>query len=71
MFEREIHKIDVINAINNGKILEEYPNDYLYPSCLILGENMHIVCGIGKEYLYIITVYYPDEGKFEDKVRRK
>ena len=37
MFERNISKIDVINTILNGKIIEYYENDYPFPSCLILG----------------------------------
>ena len=28
---------DVMNAINNGEIIEQYPDDYPFPSCLILG----------------------------------
>lgn len=37
MFQRNITADEVIEAVYNGKIIEEYPDDYPYPSCLILG----------------------------------
>lgn len=70
-FLNRIHKrnilIDDINhAIKNGKIIEYYYDDFPYPSCLILGYtykniSIHIVCGIEKNALYMITAYYPTE----------
>ena len=62
MFERMIKREDVIYALSNGKIIEYYPEDYPYPSCLLLGHtannlSLHVVCGIGLQNLYIITVY--------------
>ena len=69
---------DVISCIMTGEIIEEYPNDYPYPSCLIFGYNvngriLHIVAGCDNINIYIITAYYPDTKKFEDdlKTRRK
>ena len=38
---------DVISCIMTGEIIEEYPNDYPYPSCLTLGNlntKMSITC---------------------------
>jgi len=32
--ERKIKIQDIINAINQGEIIEEYPEDYPFPSCL-------------------------------------
>ena len=40
--ERGIKYSDVINCIIVGEIIEQYPNDYPTPSCLILGINMQI-----------------------------
>ncbi len=37
--ERGIKYSDVINCIIVGEIIEQYPNDYPTPSCLILGIN--------------------------------
>ena len=77
MFERGIHQEDVQMAILNGTIIEQYPEDYPYPSCLIIGYNLnneiiHVVCGIGNNNLYIITVYCPDIKKWiDDSIRRK
>ena len=34
---------DVISCIMTGEIIEEYPNDYPYPSCLTLG-NLNTKC---------------------------
>ena len=37
--ERGIKIVDVIEIINMGEIIEQYPEDYPFPSCLILGKN--------------------------------
>ena len=69
--ERKISFDDVISGINTGKIIEQYPNDYPHPSCLILGFDIsgnliHICVGTDDEYLFIITVYYPDEEQWNN-----
>ena len=76
--QRNIQISDVKTAINNGKIIEFYYNDYPYESCLILGYSVnkkiiHIVCGISEDILHIITAYYPNTNKWENdmKTRRK
>ena len=76
MFERMITRDDVIKALLTGNIIEYYPDDYPYPSCLVLGyteknTSLHVVCGIGKEYLYIITTYSPDETKWVNNSKRR
>ena len=38
--QRNIAIIDIKQAILNGKIIECYDNDYLYPSCLILCKDI-------------------------------
>lgn len=60
----------ILNAILNGEIIEQYLNDYPYPSCLTLGlavngRYIHIVCGVGMEKLWIVTAYYPNPEKWE------
>ena len=37
--QRNILLSDVKIAINNGKIIEYYYEDYPYPSCLIIGKD--------------------------------
>ena len=71
MNQRDILISDVKYAIRNGKIIEYYYEDYPYPSCLILGRKkdnkiIHIVCGISDKETIMITVYYPDEDKWEN-----
>lgn len=75
--QRGIRTSDIENAIKTGEIIEEYPNDYPYPSCLILGlsvknQLIHLVCGVGEDFLYIITTYFPDPNKWEEgfKIRK-
>jgi len=63
-------------AILNGEIIEEYPDDKPFPSCLIYGRSadgrpLHVVCAVAP-VSRIITVYFPDESKWVDyRVRRK
>lgn len=76
LFQRNIMQKDVLNAILNGEIIEEYKDDYPYPSCLVYGINLnnevlHIVCGANKEELWIITAYYPDNIKWEDDLKTR
>lgn len=78
LLERQIRYEDVIAAISGGEIIEQYPDDYPHPSCLILGfsvfgKYLHVVCGTDGEYLWIITAYYPSTDKWESdyKTRRK
>lgn len=65
LLQRNISQDDIIKAILNGQIIEEYENDYPYPSCLIFGTTLnkkvlHIVCGTNENEVWIITAYYPD-----------
>ena len=40
MQERDISRNDVKNGIATGEIIEEYPEDYPNPSCLIFGYSV-------------------------------
>lgn len=73
---RSIRYADVIAALTGGEIIEQYPEDYPYPSCLVLGaavngRYLHVVCGSDGEYLWIITAYYPSEDKWSDDFRTR
>ncbi len=65
MFDRELSKSDVIEAIRNGETLSDYPDDQPYPSKLLLGiikeKPIHIVVARNKiSYsCYVITAYSP------------
>ena len=70
ILQRGIKQVDIENAILTGKIIEHYPDDYPHPSCLILGlaldtKEMHVVCGIANDELYMITAYRPDSNKWD------
>ncbi len=76
-YERGITLDDIESAILNGKIIEEYPTDTPFPSCLILGKSvnkspLHVVVSTDEEILYIITAYYPNLQKwYEDFATRR
>ena len=69
--ERGIVRADVIECIENGEIIKQYPDDTPFPSCLILGhcsmnEPLHIVVGLNADTLCcIITTYRPDPEKWD------
>ncbi len=76
--ERGLSRKDVLDCIMSGEIIEDYPEDFPHPSCLILGytgasKAIHSVVGTDGEYLYIITAYIPNMDKFEKdlKTRKK
>lgn len=76
LFQRNISQEDIETALLNGEIIEEYENDYPYPSCLVYGINLkdkvlHIVCGLNEVELWIITAYYPDNIKWEDDLKTR
>ena len=69
--ERSIFLDDIENAILHGTIIEEYPNDSPFPSCLILGPDgeqhpLHIVASTNENTIYIITAYRPDPRKWNE-----
>ena len=70
MLERYISRDEVNEVILYGDIIEEYPNDYPLPSCLIFYNDikpLHVVLSYDEEIhvTYIITVYQPDLNHFE------
>lgn len=74
--ERGIKLSHVRNALLAGEIIEQYPNDYPYPSCLVLGfldgkNPIHICVGLGNDELWIITAYYPDTSEWEDDFKTR
>ena len=67
--ERGINLLDIMDAIKNGEIIEEYPDDTPFPSCLILGHAgeriLHVCASIDSDMIYLITAYSPDPSKWE------
>lgn len=67
--QRNIKARDIRHAVYNGEIIEQYPDDFPFPSCLILGETsegqyLHIVMSDEGNMSRIITAYYPDKFKW-------
>lgn len=77
MQERDISREDILACISRGEIIEDYPDDYPFPSCLIFGHTaagkvIHVVVGTDGSSAYVITAYYPNTDKFEaDLMTRK
>ena len=77
MFERNISVDEVKMILNEGKIINEYPDDKPFPSKLILGfinnRPLHLVTAENKndEEIIIITVYEPDKDQWDEKFERK
>lgn len=63
---RRISTKEVQEAIEHGKIIENYPDDKYGPSCLIYGKAtngrpIHVQCSYpSRSLVKIITVYEPD-----------
>ena len=69
---------DIQKAIRTGKIIEEYPDDTPWPSCLVLGiigeRYVHIVVARDEEskFCRVVTAYEPDDAVWgPDRMTRK
>lgn len=65
--DRQLETEDVFHSVRNGEIIENYPEDEPYPSCLIYGEDstgepIHSVWAYDeqRERAILITVYRPN-----------
>ena len=78
MVERGIGQKEALKVIKEGQVIEDYPEDTPYPSCLIFKKvderPIHVVVAFDSEddFAYIITVYEPSLDEFESdfKTRR-
>ncbi len=75
--QRGLKAKDIRAAVNSGEIIEQYPDDFPFPSCLIIGKSgdgkwIHVVMSNEGSMSRIITAYYPDPDKWsEDLITRK
>ena len=72
--QRGIRAADIRNVVFYGEIIEQYPDDYPFPSCLILGKGIdgrfiHTVMSDEGSSSRIITAYYPDPDQWSDDFR--
>ena len=71
MSKRGIELSEVKQAIMTGEVIEDYPDDYPYPSALVLGNGLHVVAGVGDGRLWLITAYRPDPEQWEVDLRTR
>lgn len=71
MSKRDIELSEVMRAIMTGEVIEDYPDDYPYPSALISGNGLHVVAGVGDGRLWLITAYRPDPDQWEADLKTR
>ncbi len=76
MAAEQITLDEVIAAIADGQILEDYPEHQRGACCLLYGcthqgRPLHIVCTTTQPLLVIITVYVPLPPKWVSATRRR
>ncbi len=69
---------EVGEAMESPEMLEDYPDDRPYPSCLLLGftkadRPLHLVAAFDEATgrIIVVTVYHPDTDRWDDYRRRK
>lgn len=73
---RKITMSEIKEAMLCGEIIEKYPDDKPFPSCLIMGQvregfPLYVVCAVS-DLVHIITVHWLDPTKWLDpKTRRE
>lgn len=77
MAQRGFEPTDIRYVLNNGRIIEQYPEDFPYPSCLVMswvdGRPVHVVAALNDDDLetIIITVYEPDPRAWDNGFTRR
>lgn len=79
--EAQVDKLsfgEILFSVIQGEIIEDYPKDKPYPSCLIFGQNfrgepIHSVWAYNEEnkWSVLITVYRPDPNKWMNWQKRR
>ena len=74
--QRGIKAKDIRSVVENGEIIEQYPEDYPFPSCLILGEDalgrsLHVCMSDEGTASRIITAYCPDKNRWRDNLKER
>jgi hypothetical protein len=73
---RGIDPLEVKEALVNGEIIEDYPEDKRGHSCLVygksrVGKDIHVLCGTAYDILWIITVYEPNPEEWVNPKTRR
>jgi hypothetical protein len=74
--ERMISTFEVMQVVENGEVIEDYPEDPRGHSCLMMGlgegkRPIHVVCSPKNDYLAIITAYLPDPEKWTEDFKHR
>lgn len=76
LLHRGITKQDVFLAIDNGCIIEQYPDDRPAQTCLISGRDtvglpLHVCCGIMNDSVLMVTAYRPDKNMWSSDFKQR
>ncbi|RJP84040.1 MAG: DUF4258 domain-containing protein [Desulfobacteraceae bacterium] len=77
MFERGFSKSDIRTCVEQGEVIESYPNDTPYPSVLLLGSiqgrPVHIVLAVDaqNETCIIVTAYEPNINLWKEGFKKR
>ena len=74
--QRGIFTKDIQCAVMNGEIIENYPDDFSFPSCLILGNTLerrplHVCISDEGSGGRIITAYFPSSDKWQPDLKTR
>jgi len=74
--KRGISLSHVKSAIYSSEIIEQYPNDYPYPSVLILGytndnKPIHIAISVKEGLACLFAIYYPSLDVWESDFKTR
>lgn len=69
---------EVLQTLETGEIIEAYPEDKPYASCLVLGRTaegrpLHVVCAPVRveNRLIVVTTYQPDPERWDPEFRER
>lgn len=75
MFERNISTDELLEIVETGEVIEEYPGRMPCPAALILGfishTAYHVVIAFCQDTLVIVTAYLPEQEDWVDFRVRK
>lgn len=78
MKDDNLSSFDVLEALENFEVIEEYHDTKPFPSCLLLcwlkgKKPLHMVCALPEhvDMLIIVTIYIPSKEEWLDYRRRK
>ena len=73
---RMIAASEVRSVVEQGEIIEDYPQDPRGHSCLMMGRGdedrpVHVVCAPKSDYLAVITAYVPSPTRWSAGFRNR